>query len=111
MLFIEGMEKHDKNISMEFINSWTHTNVNINRIGFKIMEVHFASIKELFLEGKTWCKKPRVTDEASLRKFIKPNQESIYMHGEFSHEDLLKLFDVIFYGIMRYITLEDQFKV
>ena len=32
------------------------------------------------------------------------------MHGVFSREDLPKPWDVIFYTIMRYITLEDQFK-
>ena len=36
--FMEGMTKHDENMSMHFFNSWNDTKVNFNGMGFEIIE-------------------------------------------------------------------------
>lgn len=49
--FMEGKEKHDEHILMQFINSWTHRKVNINEMAFEIIEELIARVRGFSLEG------------------------------------------------------------
>ena len=50
--FMEGMEKHDKHISMQFFNLWNERKVNINGMVFEITEEVIAGVGGFFRRGQ-----------------------------------------------------------
>ena len=49
---MEGMQKHDEHILMQFIYSWNDKKVNINDMSFKVMEELVVSVGGLSPKGK-----------------------------------------------------------
>ena len=54
--FIEGMIKHEENISMQCFNSWNDIRVTINGMSFEITEDLITWVSGFPMGGKNWCK-------------------------------------------------------
>lgn len=83
--------------------------MNINGVLFKMMEEVITTVCGLSLEGRSWCKKAKVSNEMRLRRFSHPREDLVHMQDAFSREDLPKPWKIVCYIIMHYITLEDHF--
>ncbi len=83
--------------------------MTVNWVDFEMIEELIAKVGGLFLKGKSCQKKPKVLDKNILWKLFCPKEEPLCMWGGFSGEDLPKLWDIVCYAIMHYITLEYHF--
>lgn len=88
---MECIKGFDENVSMQFVHSLANGKMIYNGIYFEIIEDLIETMSSLSLKGKSWCKKPRVLDEAKLQKIIYSKEEPMCIHGSYSREDLPKI--------------------
>lgn len=85
--------------------------VTINDITFKINEEVIAHIIGLSFEGKKWKRVTKVVDESSMNCFCKADEENLFLRGRFNKEKLPKTWNDVFYMVIKYLTLEEHYKV
>ena len=109
--FMECIEAHNEMVTWQVVNSWKKQCITIDGVTFEVMKELITNATGLSLEGKSWRKQPRVKDEVSPNSFFCSHKALVYFHGGFSREKLPKPWNMVFYIIICYITLEDRVKV
>ena len=77
VLFMEALNGHDENCSIQFVNTWENHSVTINCISLHILEEVIAMVIGVAMKGRKWQKVTRVTDETSLQCFFVDGEELI----------------------------------
>ena len=109
--FMEALNGHDENCSMQFADSWENYIVTINVISFHISKEVISLAIGLALKGRKWQKGTRVADEVSLQCFFFDGVEPIQHRGGFMWEKLLELWNEVCLILMKYLTLEGRYGV
>ena len=109
--FMEALNGHHANFSMQFFNSWENRRVTINGILFLILEEVNALVMGLAMKGRKWKKVMRVIDDASLQRFFVDGEEPIQHRGGFMWEKLPDPWNEVCLVLMKYLTLEGRYGV
>ena len=64
--FMEALNGHEENFSMQCVHSWENRRVTINGILFLILEEVNALVMGLAMKGRKWKKVMRVIDDVIL---------------------------------------------
>ena len=94
-MFMEALNGHDENFSMQFVNSWENHRVTINGISFHILQEVIAMAISLVMKGRKQKKVTQVTDEKILQHFLVEGEELIWHREGFMREKLPNLWNEV----------------
>ena len=79
--FMEAIEGHDENFSLQFANGWSDRMVTINGITFQVNEEVIAMATGLSTKGKKWRKVAKPPDETSMNGFFHEGEVPVRFEG------------------------------
>ena len=109
--FMEALNGHDENYSMQFANSWENCKVTINGILFHVSEEVIVMVTGMAMRGRKWQKVTHVINETSLQCFFKDGEELVWHKGGFMREKIPDLWNEVFLILIKYLTLEGRYGV
>ena len=75
--FMEALNGHEENFSMQFVNSWENCRLTLNGISFHILKEAISLRTGLAMRGRKWHKVTRVTNNVNLQCFFVDGEELI----------------------------------